>query len=565
MRNIGNWLPILQQIITLMKLLRTMEPTTRRLRDAKPTALIGFNISTHIAARGSCNYYIGTGIDHLKPAYRLQKRFRKHIVFVQSIACSQNSHPFCAPTSRQHRTNVVLADLLHKIAIAPLDFRQHQVSNTTLYDDFSKHMGNSFSIIGGIFTPLSLSPHVLTPHTCESAPNFWQHHPQDANAPTSFRQHSVLQSTANSPFLPSSIFNTALYDDLLEHMGNSHLTDRGISTPLFFFPHVLRFSNGDYSIPISQRLCSLINPDGPGNILLFDLSKNKQHTRKRSKQEPLRPHIPVGLGSEKLLHPFAITTFYMDFQHMGKIVPVGLIIPTSIYLSPHASPVLVHRVTSEWYLRPQLYFQHKKTNQNFTKGSKQEPYPSDRPLFNPVGPGTILNWPSGAPHATDLASKHHDYGYWQHFYIFLESLTMLDNIHLDATELAADHLFFWQPRAHSSTIFLPYTSASYPLVEHYNARLWQQILIPGRHWSNVSRSKVSIYKELPVDLLVQSSSERDPSLPYPSFSCYPPKSKFDLELSSSHPTSYGISHSQIRVLLSLHRLTFCHLFSDSLD
>ncbi len=250
---------------------------------------------------------------------------------------------------------------------------------------------------------------------------------------------------------------------------------------------------------------------------------------------------------------------------MGKILPVGLIIPTSIYLSPHASPVLVHRVASEWYLRPQLYFQHKKTNQNFTKGSKQEPYPSDRPLFNPVGPGTILNWPSGAPHATDLASKHHDYGYWQHFYIFLESLTMLDNIHLDATELAADHLFFWQPRAHSSTIFLPYTSASYPLVEHYNARLWQQILIPGRHWSNVSRSKVSIYKELPVDLLVQSSSERDPSLPYPSFSCYPPKSKFDLELSSSHPTSYGISHSQIRVLLSLHRLTFCHLFSDSLD
>ena len=155
-----------------MKLLRTMEPTTRRLRVAKPTALIGFNVFTHTAARGSCNYYIGTGIDHLKPAYRLQKRFRKHIAFVQSIACSQNSHPFCAPTSRQHRTNVVLADLLHEIAIAPLDFRQHQVSNTTLYDDFSKHMGNSFSIIGGIFTPLFLSPHVLTPYTCESAPNF---------------------------------------------------------------------------------------------------------------------------------------------------------------------------------------------------------------------------------------------------------------------------------------------------------------------------------------------------------------------------------------------------------
>ena len=178
MQNTDNWLPVLQQATTLLKLLRTMEPTKRRLRVAKSTASTGLNVSTHTAVRGSCSYYIGIGIDHLKPAHRLQKRYRRHIAFVQSIARSQNSHPSCAPASRLHGTDVVLAKLLHEAAIAPLDFRQHRVSYPNLHDDYSKHMGNLIFTDGGIFIPLSLSPHVvINPSfaSTSSAPNFGLH------------------------------------------------------------------------------------------------------------------------------------------------------------------------------------------------------------------------------------------------------------------------------------------------------------------------------------------------------------------------------------------------------
>ena len=86
-----------------------------------------------------------------------------------------------------------------------------------------------------------------------------------------------------------------------------------------------------------------------------------------------------------------------------------------------------------------------------------------------------------------------------------------------------------------------------------------------------SRSKTSTCGQSQDRSFVQRFPERDssslslPSLPSPSSSLYPPQSKFGLDPSPSHLISYGISYSQMKVLLSLHRLTFCHLFSDSLD
>ena len=86
-----------------------------------------------------------------------------------------------------------------------------------------------------------------------------------------------------------------------------------------------------------------------------------------------------------------------------------------------------------------------------------------------------------------------------------------------------------------------------------------------------SRSKTSTCGQSQDRSFVQRFPERDssslslPSLPSPSSSLYPPQSKFGLDSSPSHLISYGISYSQMKVLLSLHNLTFCHLFSDCLD
>ena len=218
---IWQWSNVLSKYSKLLSFLQTLRPPCPQ-KDEAP-----------LAQRSYLPYDdIGTGIAHHKPAHRLQTRRRRHLRFVH-IACSQNSHPSCAPASRQHRTNVVLDDLLHEAAIAPFDFRQHQVSYDNLHDDYSEHMGNLISTDGGIFMPLSLSPHVVTNPSFEStlsAPNFGLH-------------------SVDAHFAPRSISVG------LQNVRNVH----------DFIPHNLYCT-----VPTHCHNVSLIHPDGPGNVLLFD-------------------------------------------------------------------------------------------------------------------------------------------------------------------------------------------------------------------------------------------------------------------------------------------------------
>ena len=115
----------------------------------------------------------------------------------------------------------------------------------------------------------------------------------------------------------------------------------------------------------------------------------------------------------------------------------------------------------------------------------------------------------------------------------------------------------------------------------YNTQIWHEALF-GAHTDAssvldslarnrlVSRSKTSSCGKPQNQMRVQRFPERDSSfsslsLPSPFSSLYPPQSKLDLDPSPFHLTSYGISYSQMQVLLSLHNLTFCHLFRDCLD
>ena len=536
LRNITAWGPILQQADTLLTLLRTMKPHTRQSQPiAQPTVSSTGQSSSESTAPQDTT---GTGIDHFKITHRLQKRHHRRIQFerhlekhslVQSIACSQNSHPSCAPASRQHRTNVVLDDVLHEAAIAPLDFRQHQVSS------FESTL---------------------------SAPNFGL--------------HSV----------------DALHDDSLEHMGNLHFTDGGIFTPLFSSPHVLTFSPCDHSAPILQRHCSLTNPDGPGNILLFD----EQNTRKRSKQEPLRPHVPVGLGNEQLLCLYTTPESYMDFQHMGKFLPINLTNSITTYLSPHAGPTFVHvpfanSFDQEAQKRPQQESnpQDRPNLLSFGPGDFSTHIYQKQPQYFPSGPGATdyheyqeaekrakrcialyyLHWLSEPPHDDPLISFSH--GTFDSTTAFRCAPTEpFCAVPLPAESSNCYNATIWQEAllgAHISTSSALDSPARDRLIpyEHYNVCLWQQILAFDPRRSNVFGSKISICKEPQFDPLVQSFSERDSSLLPPSSSLYPPQSKLDLDPTPSHLPSYGISYSQVQVLLSLHKLTFCHLFRDYLD
>ena len=218
---IWQWSNVLSKYSKLLSFLQTLRPQCPQ-KDEVP-----------LAQRSYLPYDdIGTGIAHHKPAHRLQKRRQRHLRFVH-IACSQNSHTSRAPTSRQHRTNVVLAELLHEAAIAPLDFRQHRVSYNNLHSDYSEHMGNLISTDGGIFMPLSLSPHVVI------NPSF--------------------ASTSSAP-------NFGL------HSVEAHFAPRSISVGLQTVRNVHDFvlHNLYCTVPTYCQNASLIHPDGPGNVLLFD-------------------------------------------------------------------------------------------------------------------------------------------------------------------------------------------------------------------------------------------------------------------------------------------------------
>ena len=500
---------------------------------------------------------IGTGIDHFRSTHRLQKRHRRQLRFEASIT-RQLSGSFAfydiaplytAPSLRQHFARETSAPLL----------RQHILTYLSVHSSpqVVTHLPQS-----------EIAPYFGQQHFSQDsviAPIFWQHHP----IPFCYTDYN-LQFQPNSTLL----YGTALHDDFSEHMGNSHFTDGGIFTPLFSSPHVLPFHNYDPSAPILQRHCSLTNPDGPGNILLFD----EQNTRKRSKQEPLRPHIPVGLGNDKLLYPFAISMSCMDSQHMGKLLPVNLTNLTSTYFSPHAGPTFVHTPFANSF------------GQDVQKRPQQESNPQDRPNLLSFGPGDYSShidqkqpqyFPSG-PGTTD----YHEY---QEVVTRAKRCIALPYLYWLSEPPHGDPLISFSHGTFDSTsVFqcaltepLRAVLRSAESSGWYNAMIWHEALF-GTHTNTslqldplarnrlVSRSKTSACGKPQDPMRVQRFPERDssfssPPLPSPSSSLYPPQFKSDLDPSPFHLTPSGISYSQVQVLLTLHKLTFCHLFRDCLD
>ena len=550
----SDWTQLIDQIMVMVTLCDSMQPSSSAQQHSLQQTKSSSFESTEPQAKYST---IGTGIDHFRSTHRLQKRHRRQLRFEASIT-RQLSGSFAfydiaplytAPSLRQHFARETSAPLL----------RQHILTYLSVHSSpqVVTHLPQS-----------EIAPYFGQQHFSQDsviAPIFWQHHP----IPFCYTDYN-LQFQPNSTLL----YGTALHDDFSEHMGNSHFTDGGIFTPLFSSPHVLPFHNYDPSAPILQRHCSLTNPDGPGNILLFD----EQNTRKRSKQEPLRPHIPVGLGNDKLLYPFAISMSCMDSQHMGKLLPVNLTNLTSTYFSPHAGPTFVHTPFANSF------------GQDVQKRPQQESNPQDRPNLLSFGPGDYSShidqkqpqyFPSG-PGTTD----YHEY---QEVVTRAKRCIALPYLYWISEPPHGDPLISFSHGTFDSTsVFqcaltepLRAVLRSAESSGWYNAMIWHEALF-GTHTNTslqldplarnrlVSRSKTSACGKPQDPMRVQRFPERDssfssPPLPSPSSSLYPPQFKSDLDPSPFHLTPSGISYSQVQVLLTLHKLTFCHLFRDCLD
>ena len=569
---ISDWTQILEQITVLVTLCDSMQfPNSSRRTSPQKTRS---SSSAPTAPQAHCNT-IGTGIDHFKITHRLQKRHQRrfqferhqaehslcfydtaplyiapflkqhfaqvtsapslrqrHIALVQSIACSPNSHPSCAPALRQHGTNVVLADLLHETAIAPLDFRQHQVSNTTLHDDFSEHMGNSLSIIGGIFTPSFLSPHVDINPSFEST----------SSAPI-FGLHSV-----EARFAPRSISVE------LQTVKNVH----------YSVPHNLYCT-----VPTYRQNASLTHPDGPGNVLLFD-------TRTLDGCGSLGNSLTTLTGISRLV------CFPYSHSHLSTVVSLD---------------VLINKITQETVTRAEK-IRRKRPQRPLGPGHSHIFPPtrvynttdSERPTSFHYGSSSIIRPLRPPPQNLVLpfVTSHGftDIGYTSCHQRF--SFNKRHTMTLDLTSLQMVAFDIWQQflLLRHSTIpgitLSPSTTPSLaaPMGEYTTGKEFstQQPVGSTSHTQQTSCqdrltpwSKISTCGQAQDRPFVQRFPERDssslplPSLPSPSSSLYPPQSKFDLDPSPFHLTSYGISYSQMQVLLSLHNLTFCHLFCDCLD
>ena len=502
-----HWTTYIDQAIALTSLCDSI--STASAKQIEPIAQHGS------MGLGTSSYPIGTGIDHFSLTHRLQRRqqralcfvqrrksqrapefwpldfhtshhahlLHKHIAHVQHNAYLPNSHTSCAPTLRLHRRGVVLDDLLHETAIAPVVFRQHQVSDT-LWDVLYKDGTPSSDV---------------------------------ENAPLHFGPHNLWKSFINSHFVsatthPDGPSNVLLYDILhansSEHMGNSSSVSSGISTS-FYSPHVL---------------------------LTFS-------------------------GSELT-------------RHMGNLMSTYFGI-SSPYFSPHAYVPFANRFGQDMQKRPQ-----------------QESNPQDRPNLLSFGPGDFSThihqrqpqyFPSG-PGATDY-HKYQEAERRATRCIALHYLYWLSEPPHDDPLISFSHGTFDSISVFRCALTEPSRAVPRPAESSiwYNATIWQEALLLGAHTDTPSAldspardrltswSKTSTCGQAQDRPFVQRFPERDssslslPSLPSPSFSFYPPQSKFDLDQNPPHLTSYGISYSQMQALLSLHRLTFCHLFSDSLD
>ena len=522
-----HWTTYIDQAIALTSLCDSI--STASAKQTEPTAQHGS------MGLGTSSYPIGTGIDHFSLTHRLQRRqqralcfvqrrksqrapefwpldfhtshhahlLHKHIAHVQHNAYLTNSHTSCAPTLRLHRHGVVLDDLLHETAIAPVVFRQHQVSDT-LWDVLYKDGTLSSDV---------------------------------ENAPLHFGPHNLWESFINSHFVSTTIHpdgpsNVLLYDILhanfSEHMGNSSSVSSGIFTSPFYSPHVL--------------------VDYPGVINAHNLQRH---------------YFPLTILPADLTFSGSELT-----RHMGNLLPIYFGI-----FSPHFS--------SHVYVPFANSF-----GQDMLKRPQQESNPQDRPNLLSFGPGdfnTHLDqrqpqyFPSG-PGVTD----YHEYQEAERrakrcialHYLYWLSEPPHDDPLISFSHGTFDSISVFRCALTGPPHAVPRPAESF---EWYSATIWQDALLPGAHTAMslaldsptrnmpTTRSKISTCEKPQDHSLVQSFSERDPSLPSPSSSLYPPQSKLDLDPSPFHLTSYGTSYSQMQVLLSLHNLTFCHLFRDCLD